>query len=142
MLTGVDCIIGVFLFVDSFIDVLLIPNPRAISALFTLRLLDSQCVRGGKKKPEKRTVNAGRPITVTTAIVLLIQSIGGEDAPKTEGKKGKKKTPQPVLPRSCAPLFENRMCWNALCLFSLAPLNRVLFFSISHQGVLWGVRSG
>ncbi|KAK3538088.1 hypothetical protein QTP70_029180 [Hemibagrus guttatus] len=59
-----------------FIDVLLIPNPRAISAPLTRRLVESQCVRGGKKKPEKRSVNAGRPITVTTAIVLLIQSIG------------------------------------------------------------------
>lgn len=86
-LAGVDCIIRVFLFVDSFIDVLLIPNPRAISVLFTPRLIESQCVRGGKKKPEKRNVKAGRPITVTTAIVLLIQSIGGEDAPKAEGKE-------------------------------------------------------
>lgn len=72
-------------------------------------------------------MNAARPITVTTPFVVLIQSIRGEDAPKTQRKGGEKK-PQPVLPRSCAPLFESRMCWNALCLFLLAPLNGVLFF--------------
>lgn len=43
------------------------------------------------------------PITVTTAIVLLIQSIGGEDAPKTEEKKGEKKNlaGPPALLCSC-----------------------------------------
>lgn len=134
--------IRVFLFVDGFIDVLLIPNPRAISALFPARLTENQCVRGAKKKAEKRKVNAGRPITVTiTAIVLLIQSIGGEDAPKTEGKKGEKKPSRssraPVLlslRAECVGMLSASFHW--------PPLNGVLFFSISHRGVLRGVRSG
>lgn len=66
------------------------------------------------------------PITVTTAIVLLIQSIGGEDAPKMEEKKGKKKkkpSRAPVLlslRAECVGMLSASFHW--------PPLNGVLFF--------------
>lgn len=106
------------LFVDSFIDVLLIPNPRAISAPFTRRLVESQCVVGAKKKPEKIRVNAGGPITVTTAIVLLIQSVGGEDAPKTGGEEGEIKTPAVPPALLCSSLSEQNVLECSLPLFT------------------------
>lgn len=99
------------------------------------------CSRG-KKKAAKRSVNVGRPITVTiTAIVLLIQSIRAEDAPKTVGKKKKSPAGPPAL--LCSSLWEQNVLECSLPLFT-GPFEWSLFFLVFHTEVssgAWGQAS-